>query len=130
MARPGDVDDHHERRRGRGDPQRGGLAARLLSRTAVDHAQAIRLRQARLDAGLSVGRAARALQMTEAALRDLEEGVEPVRSSLLVRAARVYGAAPSAMLPRSSDLRLGQVVAAMDASERAGDLGSDAIAGD
>ena len=80
-------------------------------------ALAIRLRRARLDIGWSLAAAARAISMSEADLYALESGAEPVRASLLIRAARAYGAPLKAMLPGPGDLRLAGSVAALDASE-------------
>ena len=94
------------------------MADRLnLKRAEGDHALANRLRQVRRDAGLTVEQAAGALGLAVADLHELEAGLWHIPASTLVRAAKTYHAAPSSMLPREADWRLGRTVAELDASE-------------
>ena len=95
---------------------------RSVKPAAGEHALAIRLRQVRRDAGLTVEQAAGALGLAVTDLHDLEAGLWHIPASTMVRAARAYHAAPSSMLPRETDWRLGRTVAELDASE--GDYGT------
>ena len=109
-------------RRGGHPLYRSGVAERELTGAAADHAWAIRLRRARLEAGWSVASAAAALSVSEGRLRRLEDGRLPVRASFMVRAARTYRQRPAAMLPGVVDVRLAEAVAALDVAAAGFDL--------
>ena len=60
----------------------------MAGQPLTDLAMAIRLRRARLEAGWDVARAASFLGTSKARLTALEAGLEPVRASTVLRAAR------------------------------------------
>ena len=114
VARPIDV-GRHGLRLGGGHAPGCDMAGQPLT----DLAMAIRLRRARLEAGWDVARAAHVLGTSKARLTALEAGLEPVRASTLLRAARTYGVMPWSLLPEHVDLRLARAVMDLDTSEQA-----------